>query len=128
MNGNEYMINISSTICELRKNLGMTQEALADKLGVTYQAVSKWENEQSCPDIQLIPQIADIFGVTINWLFGRKSKVVYEKSPGQNLVHVTWDVNSDAIISVILLMSVDIFVAITLMEASMQVETFLAKI
>ena len=49
----------------------MTQDALAEKLGVTYQAVSKWENSLSCPDIVLLPLIADVFGVSIDSLFGR---------------------------------------------------------
>ncbi len=70
---NDY--NASSTICakiaELRRASGMTQDALAEKLGVTYQAVSKWENGISCPDITLIPAIADIFDVSIDALFGR---------------------------------------------------------
>ena len=66
---------LGNKIAELRKEKGMTQEALATELGVSNQAVSKWEANQSCPDIQLLPQIADIFGVTIDCLFGRE---IYE--------------------------------------------------
>ncbi|MEK3779401.1 LamG-like jellyroll fold domain-containing protein [Paenibacillus sp. FSL R5-0810] len=62
---------ISGNIVRLRKQLGLTQEQLAGWLGVTYQAVSKWENGQSCPDIMLIPMLADLFGITIDELFGR---------------------------------------------------------
>lgn len=62
---------ISGNIVRLRKQLGLTQEQLAGRLGVTYQAVSKWENGQSCPDIMLIPMLADLFGITIDELFGR---------------------------------------------------------
>lgn len=61
-------------IVTYRKELGLTQEALANKLGVTNQAVSKWESGQSCPDIALLPQIADLFGITIDALFGREAK------------------------------------------------------
>ena len=57
-----------------RKKLGLTQEALAQKLGVTNQAVSKWESGQSCPDIALLPAIADLFGITLDALFGREPK------------------------------------------------------
>ena len=57
-----------------RKRLGLTQEGLAQKLGVTNQAVSKWESGQSCPDIALLPAIADLFGITIDELFGREPK------------------------------------------------------
>lgn len=59
-------------IIQYRKRLGMTQEALANELGVTNQAVSKWESGQSCPDITLLPGIADLFGITIDELFGRE--------------------------------------------------------
>ena len=52
----------------LRKEKGMTQEELAEKLGVSPQAVSKWENGQSCPDISLLPRLAAIFGVTTDLL------------------------------------------------------------
>ena len=45
-----------------RKRLGLTQDALAELMGVTAQAVSKWENDQSCPDIGALPKLAEIFG------------------------------------------------------------------
>ena len=50
---NDYNVNtiICAKIAELRRASGLTQDALAEKLGVTYQAVSKWENAISCPDI-----------------------------------------------------------------------------
>lgn len=57
---------LSSNICALRKQHSLTQEALADKLGLTFQAVSKWENGLSSPDIQLLPELADIFGVSLD--------------------------------------------------------------
>ena len=63
---------LGNKIAELRKEKGMTQEALANALGVSNQAVSKWEANQSCPDIQLLPQIADFFGVSLDSLFGRE--------------------------------------------------------
>ena len=65
-------MTLGNKIAELRKERGMTQEALANELGVSNQAVSKWEANQNCPDIQLLPQIADIFGVTLDSLFGRE--------------------------------------------------------
>ncbi len=71
-------MSIGTIIAENRKRLGMTQEALSQQLGVTNQAVSKWESEQSCPDIQLLPQIADIFGMSIDELFGRAPKQLTE--------------------------------------------------
>lgn len=64
---------LCKNICALRKQSGLTQDALAAKLGLTYQAVSKWENSLSCPDVQLLPTLADIFGVSIDSLFGRET-------------------------------------------------------
>ena len=64
------IIRISEQICVLRKQKGITQKKLAEELGVTTQAVSKWENARSCPDIQLLPDIAKIFDVSIDELFG----------------------------------------------------------
>ena len=69
-------MNFSEIIAFYRRKLGLTQEALAQRLGVTNQAVSKWESGQSCPDIALLPQIADLFGITIDQLFGREPKAV----------------------------------------------------
>ncbi len=70
----DYSQILSSRINALRKELGMTQDTLAEKLGVTFQAVSKWENALSCPDIVLLPDIADVFGVSIDSLFGRNEE------------------------------------------------------
>lgn len=67
---------ISGNIARHRKQRGLTQEQLAGRLGVTYQAVSKWENGQSCPDIMLIPLLADLFGITIDELFGRSEYAI----------------------------------------------------
>ena len=66
-------MTIGKNIAQYRKALGMTQEDLAQKLGVTNQAVSKWELEQACPDVMLLPALADIFGIAIDALFGRGS-------------------------------------------------------
>ena len=68
---NEHIL--SARIAELRRANGFTQEQLATRLGVTYQAVSKWENSQSCPDVMLLPQLADCFGVSLDSLFGREN-------------------------------------------------------
>ena len=65
-------MTIGNIISTYRKNMGLTQDGLAQQLGVTNQAVSKWESDQSCPDILLLPKIADIFGITIDELFGRE--------------------------------------------------------
>lgn len=53
-----------------RKRIGLTQDKLAEQLGVTAQAVSKWENDQSCPDIAMLPKLSEIFGITVDELLG----------------------------------------------------------
>lgn len=62
--------NIGANIARLRREHNMKQDELAEMLDVTPQAVSKWENGASMPDISLLPKIAQIFGVTIDDLFG----------------------------------------------------------
>ena len=57
-------IYFSENIKRLRKERELTQEALADFLGVSFQAVSKWERGESYPDIELLPTIADFFSVS----------------------------------------------------------------
>ena len=63
-------IKISSNISKYRKEFGVTQAELAEYLGVSSQAVSKWEQEASLPDIYLIPKIACFFNISIDTLFG----------------------------------------------------------
>ncbi len=58
-----------------RQRLGLTQEKLAEKLNVTAQAVSKWENNTGLPDIVLLPELSAIFGVTIDELFETSEEV-----------------------------------------------------
>lgn len=65
-------ITIEKQIAFLRKQLGMTQEELAGKLGVSNQAVSKWESGQCCPDISLLPELAELFRVSVDELLGKK--------------------------------------------------------
>ena len=63
-------LNLGTKIRELRRRDKRTQEALADALGVTSQAVSRWEANKSYPDMEIIPSIANYFGITIDELFG----------------------------------------------------------
>lgn len=63
-------MNLGNNISEKRKAKGMTQEELAANLGVSPQAVSKWENNLSCPDISLLPDISKLFGISVDELLG----------------------------------------------------------
>ena len=72
-------IDIGSNIKELRLSKNMTQEQLAEKMGVSSQAISKWENGVSAPDIQLLPELSVFFGVTIDELFTLSDKERFER-------------------------------------------------
>ncbi len=67
---------IGNRISRLRKGKGMSQEALAEQIGVSPQAVSKWENDQSCPDISLLPQLAKLLDITVDELLTGNSNEV----------------------------------------------------
>ena len=67
-------IVLAANILRYRKKSGLSQEELAKQLGVTFQAVSKWENARSAPDISFLPIMADIFGCYIDELFSREVK------------------------------------------------------
>lgn len=64
--GRNGMLRIGEKIKQLRKARGVTQEQLANSIGVTFQAVSKWENGITLPDIALAPALAGYFGVTMD--------------------------------------------------------------
>lgn len=59
---------LGKTISSLRKDLGMTQAQLAEKMNITDKAVSKWERDLSCPDIDSLPKLAELLGVSVNSL------------------------------------------------------------
>lgn len=72
-------MELGKKIKQLRLNKGITQEALANVLGVTYQAVSRWENEMTMPDITLLPEISVFFGVSIDELFEFTEESQYQR-------------------------------------------------
>lgn len=78
---------IGKKLYDLRKQSGFTQDYVAEKLGVSAQAVSKWENDIACPDIMTLPKIAELYGITIDELFKNEevqSNVKYEKTEKVN--------------------------------------------
>lgn len=69
---------IGKRIAQLRKEKNFTQEDLAQLMEVSAQAVSKWENDLTCPDISSLPKLAQILGVTVDELLSGKAE---EKAP-----------------------------------------------
>lgn len=75
------MNEFGEKIIHLRKRRGLTQDSLAEMLGVTAQAVSKWERGESMPDVSLLPALARIFEVSIDSLFGIEQQPVAQYLP-----------------------------------------------
>ncbi len=70
------MEKVGQNISELRKAKNMTQMELADKLNISFQAVSNWERGNSMPDISKLPELSSLFEVTIDALLGEQSPLV----------------------------------------------------
>lgn len=66
-------MTLGEKLTQYRKKNNLTQDAVAELLGVTPQAVSKWENDASCPDIMLLPQIATLYETTADELLSREA-------------------------------------------------------
>ena len=75
-------------IAELRKEKGMTQLELAQKMGVTEKAVSKWERDLSCPDINSLPNLAEILGVSVDELMQIKREAENPKQSPKDLAQI----------------------------------------
>lgn len=95
---------LGKRIASNRKRMKLTQDQLAEQLGVTAQAVSKWENDQSCPDITMLPRLAEIFGISTDELLGREAppptfqgEVVEESEPeGIHVQNGGWEFHWDS--------------------------------
>ena len=93
------MESIGSRITKYRKEKGLTQETLAEKLGVSSQAVSKWENDASCPDISLLPQLCKELSITTDELLtGRCATVrMLPENERKSLDELTFRVRVDSV-------------------------------
>ena len=81
------MKSIGETIASLRKEKGMTQNELAEKMNVTDKAVSKWERDLSCPDINTISKLADVLNVSVEELLKAK-KQDYNNNKLKDLINL----------------------------------------
>ena len=97
-------LTIGTNIRELRRKNHITQEQLADKLGVSYQSVSRWENDTCYPDMELLPALSRIFSVSIDHLLGvseedKNDKVIELLRQFSKAANEPWD--REMLISVI---------------------------
>lgn len=72
------LVEIGKRIAESRRSAGFTQEELANRLGVTPQALSKWEKGASSPDLEMLTSLCDILEVSADYLVGKKRKTIVE--------------------------------------------------
>lgn len=72
---------LSEKLYELRRNAGLSQEQLAEKIGVSRQAISKWESGQAVPDLSRLIALSEYYGVTLDELAKDKSESVQEETP-----------------------------------------------
>ena len=75
---------VGDYIAKRRKELGYTQQKLAEKLNISFQAISKWENGSASPDIYLLSQIAHILNTTVDTLVG------YSHIPFTFRINIVW--------------------------------------
>ena len=79
---------LGTMIAELRKQHGMTQLELAEKMGVTDKAVSKWERDLSCPDINSLPNLAETLGVSVEDLMQIKKEAEAPVSKAAEIMEI----------------------------------------
>lgn len=87
------MNTLGERIAYYRKAVSLTQEQLAEKCHVSPQAVSKWENDLSAPDISLLAPLAELFGVSVDELLGREPRGVRAEDPqsqdmARRIIHI----------------------------------------
>lgn len=113
-----------------RKRLGLTQEELARRMGVSAQAVSKWENNLSCPDISVLPELAEIFDISLDELLGREKAqgIVHEAVPADQEEKKSggwtwhWEAPKHKICSALFAVFVLIYGALLLMNHVLELE------
>lgn len=77
-------MTLSEKIAYCRRRNGLSQEELAEKIGVSRQAVSKWETSEAQPEIGKLRQLSDAFGVSTDWLLSEEEPVEPKQAPVQN--------------------------------------------
>ena len=82
------MFNIDKRIIELRKEFGLSQADLAKKLNASRDMIGKYERNEHLPSIEMASKIADLFGVTIDYLLGKETLAKYNKKSVKRLENI----------------------------------------
>lgn len=90
-------MNIGTVIMNKRKALGYTQQTLADKLNVSFQAVSKWENGTNYPEVDMLPVIAGVLDTSIDSLLGYKSLIHSEYDKRYDMEDYYWGITPNSL-------------------------------
>lgn len=93
------MVEFGERIYNLRKKSGLSQEEFADKLGVSRQAVSKWETGQSVPDSEKAAAIGTFFGVSLDWLINGEERSAVAEAPAADGQSVAASVTAEESLS-----------------------------
>ena len=104
--------NLGEMISSLRKEKGMTQSDLAEKMNVTDKAVSKWERNLSCPDVNSIPKLAEVLGVSVDELMNTRKKGVSSNNKFTEILNI-------ALIGIGIAMGICVIVTSVLKEIDM---------
>ncbi len=89
------MANLQLRITELRRQQGISQQQLAERLGVAFQTVSKWETGTTMPDIAMLPELAAYFQVSVDQLLGLRPLPEEEYLPVESGTRGYWEERSD---------------------------------
>ena len=130
----EQKETLGKRIAALRKSHGWTQEQLAEKIGISAQAVSKWENDQSCPDVMTLPLLAKLFGVSVDGLLGvtpaePQVVIVNPEKNEETKGHATWSWEWEGMkLSGIALSVAAILIGLTLLIRELKPSLFPAEV
>lgn len=121
---------IAKNISELRKKQGLTQLELAEKLNYSDKAVSKWERGESIPDVAVLKELADLFGVTLDYLVEKEHRVIPElKATIKTKMHNRGFITGISILLVWLVATIAFVVAdITIGKVSLQWLAFVCAV
>lgn len=108
---------IGKFILSCRKEKGLTQVQLAEKLNITDRAVSKWETGKSIPDVSIMPELCEILGITVNELFSGErmnSMEDYKKNAEQNMTFLMMTLKQLKIFEILTLILIGVGIALTI--------------